>query len=118
MTVEEEDFKGTSMREILQSLDKDEEKEIRNCFKAWRWKNRKIVGTSIEDQNDGSNDIQEYFVKELIDRFYEIWNNVDLENQWEFEDFVNIEGYMLPRGLAPILKGFLPNMEMLVGSLN
>ncbi|KAB1213648.1 hypothetical protein CJ030_MR5G020283 [Morella rubra] len=98
-------FEGASMREILSSLDEDEKEEINNCFEPQRWYNCKIVGTSIEDQNDGSNDIQEYFVKELIDRFYEMRRHVDLENEWGFKDFVNVEGYMLPRGLAPILKG-------------
>ncbi|KAB1213627.1 hypothetical protein CJ030_MR5G020286 [Morella rubra] len=105
MTVKEEYFEGPSMWEILHSLDKDEIEEINNCFEPQRWKNRKIVGTSIDDQNDGSNDIQEYFVKELIDRFCEMMSKVDLENEWGFKDFVNVEGYMLPQGLAPILKG-------------
>ncbi|KAB1213649.1 hypothetical protein CJ030_MR5G016240 [Morella rubra] len=122
MTIKEEEFKGNlSMREVIDSLDKFELEElINNCFEPRRWKNRKIVGTSIEDQNDESNDIQEYFAKELIDRFYEMRrHHVDLKNQWEFKDFVNVEGYMLPRGLAPILKGlFAPNIVMFVGSLN
>ncbi|KAB1213656.1 hypothetical protein CJ030_MR5G016239 [Morella rubra] len=108
MTVEEEDFKRTSWSDILGSLDKDEREEIKNCFTPQRWKNRKILGTSIEDQYDGSNDIQEYFVKELIDGFYEMRRHIsyeDLVNQWGFKDIVNVEGYMLPRGLALILKG-------------
>ncbi|KAB1211717.1 hypothetical protein CJ030_MR6G022433 [Morella rubra] len=96
--------KGPSVREMINSLNEDEKEELASCcFQPLRWNIGKIVVTSIfEDQKDGSN--EEDF-KVLMNRLE--WSIADPTKQWKFEEYeqesVNVEGYMLPPELAPIL---------------
>ncbi|KAB1202660.1 hypothetical protein CJ030_MR2G025680 [Morella rubra] len=101
---EKRENKRPWVREIINSLNEYEKEELVNCFEPQRWKIGNIVGTSIEDQETEDN--EENFKVRLMNR--PKWGNADPTKQWKFEEYeqksVNIEGYTLPRELAPILK--------------